>query len=337
MFSISPRPGATLFACIVFSTFLSGIAAQEKLPTFGDKIDVLGAMGRTDQDFADGLALDLFSPKNRTLVVKQNTAPLPAQFVSGTTGSPFVALMNYSYIITMNETANDLIAKIEIPFDLGNLAAQGVNPSNTYVGTLAADKQSWVVNDANRNVHISENNTRIIKMTSLDGEFMLLGRTTVDTTNVFVQYGQGETRVVNMTGGPGIQEAEFVDGLRFSTQAEKPLRMNVDIVNGINPATMPANTQSLNSFAWVVNTSDPNVRVNSRVNVPFNRAMLAALKSNGTSPSQSLMVARRALNATTEKFTPIPRAQQTVNEQPEDRIAIQGLTQLDGQYIIMVV
>jgi hypothetical protein len=34
-------------------------------------------MERTDQDFKDGLALDLFSPKNRTLVVKQNTSPLP--------------------------------------------------------------------------------------------------------------------------------------------------------------------------------------------------------------------------------------------------------------------
>jgi hypothetical protein len=53
-------------------------------------------------------------------------------------------------------------------------------------------------------------------MTSLDGEYLLVGRKTVDTSNIFVQYGQGATRTVNVTGGAGIQEAEFVDGLRFS-------------------------------------------------------------------------------------------------------------------------
>jgi hypothetical protein len=48
-------------------------------------------MERTDQDFEDGLALDLFSPKNRTLTVKQNASPLPAQFITGGNGEPFVA------------------------------------------------------------------------------------------------------------------------------------------------------------------------------------------------------------------------------------------------------
>ena len=124
--------------------------------------------------------------------------------MSGTNGEPFVALSNYSYVIKMNETANDLIAKIEVPYDLATLNSKGVQEANTYVGTLSPDKKSWVVDDATRNVHRSENNTRIIKMTSLDGEYMLLGRQTVDTSNIFVQYGQGATRTVNMTGGPGI-------------------------------------------------------------------------------------------------------------------------------------
>jgi hypothetical protein len=161
-------------------------------------------MERTDQDFKDGLALDIFSPKNRTLVVKQNTSPLPAQFISGTTGEPFVALSSYSYIIRMNETANDLIAKVEIPYDPEQLKKLGVQEANTYVATLATDKMSWVIDDSTRNVHRSENNTRIIKMTSMDGEYLLVGRKTVDTSNIFVQYGQGVTRTVNMTGGPGM-------------------------------------------------------------------------------------------------------------------------------------
>src|SRR3954471_18792128 len=234
-------------------------------------------MERTDQDFQDGLALDLFSPKNRTLIVKQNTSPLGAQFVTGTTGEPFVALSNYSYIIQMNETANDLIAKIEVPYNPDMLASMGMQEANTYVATLAPDKKSWVVNDATRNVHRSENNTRIIKMTSLDGEYMLLGRRAVDVANIFVQYGQGATRTVNITGGPGRQEAEFVDGLRFSMVAQASMAMNVDITNGITPQSLPPGTASLNSFAWTVNTSNPNAMMNTTMRVPCKHPRLLPL------------------------------------------------------------
>jgi hypothetical protein len=243
-------------------------STEEALPTFGDTVQIHGAMERTDQEFADGLALDLFSPKNRTLVVQQNTSPLGGQFVTGSTGSPFVALSKYSYIIAMNETANDLIAKIEIPHDPTMLQAMGIQQANTYVATLASDKMSWVIDDATRNVHTSENNTRIIKMTSLDGEFMLVGRQTEDTSNIFVEYGQGTTRTVNMTGGPGLQENEFIDGMRFSVQTNKSMTMNVAIKEGVNPGTLPANTQSLNSFIWVVNTSAPFDPVMAEMRVP---------------------------------------------------------------------
>jgi hypothetical protein len=144
----------------------------------------------------------------------------------------------------------------------------GVQEANTYVATLAPDKMSWVVNDATRNVHRSENNTCIIKMTSLDGEYLLVGRQIVDTGNIFVQYGQGATRTVNMTAGPGIQEAEFIDGYRFSVQTNQSMTMNVNIKDGINPETLPANTVSLNSFSWVVNTSAPFMNVNAQMLVP---------------------------------------------------------------------
>jgi len=49
-----------------------------------------------------------------------------------------------------------------------------------------------------------------------------------------------------------------------------------------------------------------------------------------------LTVGRRALNATSGQFLPFNPTLQTVRELPEDRIAIQGVTQLDGQYIILV-
>lgn len=111
-------------------------------------------------------------------------------------------------------------------------------------------------------------------MTSLDGEYRLVARNSVDTSNIFVQYGQGATRTVNITGGPGIQEAEFVDGMRFSVQSGKALVMNVDLKQGINPGTLPANTMSLNSFAWIVNTSDPFMKVDAQMLVPCKKAFL---------------------------------------------------------------
>lgn len=334
----SRLPGA-LTVLFYLQFFCNVVLAQnetEVLPGFGDTVQVLGDMQRTDQDFKDGLALDLFSPKARTLTVKQNTSPLSANFITGNSGEPFVALSNYSYIVQMNETANDLIAKIEIPYDVPMLNKMGVQEANTYVATLSSDKKSWVIDDATRNVHRSENNTRIIKMTSLDGEYLLVGRQTVDTSNIFVQYGQGATRTVNMTGGPGVQEAEFIDGFRFSVQTNMSMTMNVDIKNGVNPGTLPANTQSLNSFMWIVNTSAPFNKINAQMLVPFNRNMLVAMKPAGSSPSTMLTVAKRALNATSGQFLPVNPDAQQVRELPEDRISIPGMTQLDGQYIILV-
>jgi len=44
--------------------------------------------------------------------------------------------------------------------------------------------------------------------------------------------------------------------------------MNVALQNGINPGTLPANTVSLNSYAWIVNTSDAFTPVNGQMFVP---------------------------------------------------------------------
>lgn len=224
-------------------------------------------MERFDQDFADGLALDLFSPTNRTVVVNQNLQPLGGQFVTGSSGETFVALKNYSYVIKTSDNAMDLVAKIEVPYDLDMLNQMGLQESNTYVGKLADDKMSWTVDEATRNVHRSENNTRIIKMTSIDGEYILLGRQSIDTTNIFVQYGQGATRTVNVTAG-GRQEAEFIDGLRFSVVAQQDMKINVDLKNGVDPASLPSGTQSLNPYSWVVNTTAASANVSATMKVP---------------------------------------------------------------------
>ncbi|KAI6708799.1 hypothetical protein JHW43_008674 [Diplocarpon mali] len=332
----SRLPGALALLLYISLFFNMTMGQNATLPGFGDTVQVLGGMERTDQDFQDGLALDILSPKNRTLVVTQNKAPLSTIYMLGSTGGPFVALSNYSYIIKTSDQAKDIIAKIEIPYDLAVLAEQGVQESNTYVAALASDGKSWSIDESTRNVHRSENNTRIVKMTAIDGEYILVGRKSVDVSNIFVQYGQGATRTANFTGGIGKQSVEFIDGMRFTVQTDSDLKMNIELKEGVNPKTLPPNTVSLNSFMWIVNTSAPLVRVNAEMLVPFNRNMLEALRPDGSSPSTMLTVGRRALNATSGQFLPFNRDAQFVQELPVDKVVVPQVTQLDGQYVILV-
>jgi hypothetical protein len=53
----------------------------------------------------------------------------------------------------MNETANDLVAKIELPYDPDVLQSIGFDVANTYVGQLSEEKTSWAISESQRNVH----------------------------------------------------------------------------------------------------------------------------------------------------------------------------------------
>ncbi|OAA46729.1 paired amphipathic helix protein Sin3a [Beauveria brongniartii RCEF 3172] len=326
------RVGLVLLLCLPFL----GVAEEEPaLAKFGDVIQVFGQMTRTDQDFTDGLALDLFSPKNRTLVVTSNTSPLSGSFVQGSTGEGWVNLSNYSWIIKFNESARDLIAKIELPYDPVAVAKEGVDPANTYVGTLAADKKSWIVSETQRNVHVTENKTRIIKMTSLDGEYMLLGRRSADTANIFVQYGQGATRTVNVTAGAGdVQEAEFVDGLRFRIQSAKAFVLNADIPFRVDAKAIPEPYKALNSFAWKINSTAPSSEVSVNMTFPVNEDILRQRASPEAAESARLLVAWREVEANaTARFEPL-------KTQHFDRYAkvihARVAGRPDGQYVVLV-
>lgn len=110
------------------------------------------------------------------------------------------------------------------------------------------------------------------QMTSLDGEYVILGRKGTDSGNIFVPYGTGAQFSANFTGGPGRQDVEFIDGLRFAVQSEFPLRMNVDLKYPLDEKDIPEGMMSLSmgtlkqavetladftpdAYAWVVNTT----------------------------------------------------------------------------------
>jgi hypothetical protein len=216
-------------------------------------------MEQTSQLFQDGFSFDILSPTNRTLTVEQNNTPLGAQFITGANGNAedFVALSGYSYIIKTSEHANDLIATLSIQYDETILNQNQVQKANTFVAVLAPDKMSWIINESTRTVLRAENKTSIMKMTSVAGEYLLVGRQTSEMGNIFVQYGNGPNNMVNLTGGPGIQEAEFIDGLRISVQSNGALGVSVSLDEGVNPGTLNAGVEALNTFTWVVRTSAP--------------------------------------------------------------------------------
>lgn len=64
--------------------------------------------------------------------------------------------------------------------------------------------------------------------------------------------------------------------------------------------------------------------------------MLAAALPGGSSPTTMLTLARRPLNATSGEFLPFMEENQFVHELSEDRILITGVTQFDGQWLILV-
>ncbi|EOD51567.1 putative paired amphipathic helix protein sin3a protein [Neofusicoccum parvum UCRNP2] len=295
-------------------------------------------MERTDQDFVDGLALDLFAPSNRTAIVTQNFSPLSATFVQGSSGEPFVPVSNYSYVIKMSDPTPDLVAKVELPYDPAALEAQGLNPSNTYVGKLNSAGNAWMVSEAQRNVHVTENKTRIIKLTSLDGEYRLLARATADTSNIFLQYGDGATRTFNLTGGAGIQEAEFVDGLRLAVRSPRPLRLNAALASGVDPAALPAGTRSLYSFRWAVNVSDPAAAVDASVRFPVNVALLNA--SADAVLARELTVGRRELGAVAKRYQMVDDGAVAVElagagTGASSFVVMAGLRKLDGEYVVL--
>ncbi|KAK2590252.1 hypothetical protein QQS21_012068 [Conoideocrella luteorostrata] len=175
-------------------------------------------------------------------------------------------------------------------------------------------------------------------MTSLDGEYMLLGRKSEDTSNIFVQYGQGSTRTVNVTGGSDfVQEAEFIDGLRLRIKSSSSFGLNIDIPFGIDARGIPEKTESLNSYTWAINTTavDKN-NLSVDMTVPVNHNMLAKkLQKHETEKEKgTVLLARRELAAnSTGCFRPVENQQYIKSQR---MIKVERLTSVDGQYVVLV-
>lgn len=83
----------------------------------------------------------------------------------------------------------------------------------------------------------TDNTVRMVKLNSIDGEYIAVGRQTTETANVLTPFGSSQQQSVNITGS-GIQEVEFQDGFRMSVMASKPMTINTNLVNGVSTSML---------------------------------------------------------------------------------------------------
>jgi hypothetical protein len=81
-------------------------------------------------------------------------------------------------------------------------------------------------------------------MSSIDGEFRLIGRVGNQTGTVLANFGSTPDNAISITAG-GPQEMTFMDGLRLSVLSSVNMSMNVDLLTPISFSDVPQGTRSL--------------------------------------------------------------------------------------------
>jgi hypothetical protein len=76
-------------------------------------------------------------------------------------------------------------------------------------------------------------------MNNIDGEYIALGRQTVETGLSLTQFSANTNQGFNVTGS-GIQENEFTDGFRMSVRSTQPMQINTNVVNGVSSTMLAA-------------------------------------------------------------------------------------------------
>jgi hypothetical protein len=87
----------------------------------------------------------------------------------------------------------------------------------------------------------------MVKLNTIDGEYMAVGRQTTETSNVLTPFGSSQQQSVNITGS-GIQEVEFQDGFRMSIMASKPMIVNANVVNGVSTSMLNGGAMSVSMY-----------------------------------------------------------------------------------------
>jgi hypothetical protein len=206
--------------------------------------------------FPDRSRVETFSQKQQQIIVNQQTPAIPANQVTGSTGQSFVAISPQSMTISTNGATDLVGGQVEMAMTMQNLQSAAVQPDNTYVAMLSPDRQSWMIQETMRSVNTTDMTVRMVKRTQMDGEYMVVGRQTVETNTLVTPFGSdGSTSVAIQ--GTGLQENEFQDGFRMSTRATQPMTMNVDVKDGVDSSMLAAlqGQVPVNDYRYSVTTN----------------------------------------------------------------------------------
>ncbi|KAF2129819.1 hypothetical protein P153DRAFT_375456 [Dothidotthia symphoricarpi CBS 119687] len=229
--------------------------AQQQVQ-FNQVLNINGDMDLNSFVFPDRSKIETFSQKQQQIIVNQQTPAIPANQITGSTGQPFVGLTTQSMIVSTNGATDLVGGEIEMAMTVQNLQANAVNPDNTYVAMLSPDRQSWMIQETMRSVNTTDMTVRMVKRNQLDGEYMVVGRQTVETNTFVTRFGSdGATSVAIQ--GTGLQENEFQDGFRMSTRATQPMIMNVNVKDGVDASMLAAlqGQQAVNDYRYSVTTN----------------------------------------------------------------------------------
>ncbi|KAI4633395.1 uncharacterized protein J4E92_008551 [Alternaria infectoria] len=229
---------------------------QTQQVSYNQVLNLNGDMKLNSFQFPDRSRVETFSQKQQQIIVNQQTPAIPANQVTGTTGQSFVAVSPQSMIISTNGATDLVGGQIEMAMTMQNLQGAAVQPDNTYVAMLSPDRQSWMIQETMRSVNTTDMTVRMVKRTQMDGEYMVVGRQTVETNTLVTPFGSdGSTSVAIQ--GTGLQENEFQDGFRMSTRATQPMTMNVDVKDGVDSGMLAAlqGQAPVNDYRYSVTTN----------------------------------------------------------------------------------
>ncbi|CBX98197.1 hypothetical protein IAQ61_010296 [Plenodomus lingam] len=246
----------TVPALLVALLSCSLVFGQTQQVQFNQVLNINGDMALNSFQFPDRSKVETFSQKQQQLIVNQQTPAIPPNQVTGTTGQPFVGISSQSMTISTNGATDLVGAQIQMSMTPESLQAVAVQPDNTYVAMLSPDRQTWMIQESIRTVNGTDMTVRMVKRNQLDGEYMIVGRQTVETNTLVVPFGSDSATSVAIQG-TGLQENEFEDGFRMSTRASQPMTMNVDVKDGIDSSMLAAlqGQEIVNDYRYSVVTN----------------------------------------------------------------------------------
>ncbi|KAK7180684.1 hypothetical protein DPSP01_011273 [Paraphaeosphaeria sporulosa] len=291
----------TVSSLLVLLLSCSRALAQQQAQ-FNQVLNIGGDMSLNSFQFQDGSRVETRSQKQQQLIVNQQTPSISANQVTGSTGNPFVALQQTSMVISTNGATDLVGAQIEMAMPVAALQQAQIDPGNTFVAMLSPDRQTWMIQESIRSINTTDMTVRMVKLQTIDGEYMMVGRQTAGTETQLTPFGSNQAAQVSITG-TGLQENEFQDGFRMSIKATQPMTMNVDTKKGIDSSMLTAlqGQVSVNDYRYSVTTSLAGVqsKLNQQVTViqmPLNAQRIQTMmKAAGIQPGGqvSLGVAQR--------------------------------------------